>query len=144
MKRLIALLFALVFIPFNAFAESSEYDQYDTMKTLLETVFKGTGNGDAQITCNNSGFIIRQSNKDFTDTLLTAYIFDNSDLKNTWKEGQKELLDFYNSIYELIETCGIDNPNLLYMITDSTEPDEGDMIFFAISNGKIIYDMLAE
>ena len=144
MKKLFVLLCLLTFVPVCVFAETSEFDQFETIKTLLEMIFKETNNGDVDISCNDSGFVIRQTNKGFTDTLLATYIFHAQATKTIQKESQESLLDFYNGIYEFLEACGIEDPNLLYMITDPTEPDEGDMIFIAISNGEIIYDMLSE
>lgn len=149
MKMRMVLLTALVmlvstFVPSCVFAESNGVDQFETMKTLLETVFSQAGGGDVQISCNSSGFIIRETNQELTNTLLSAYIFDDQSIKASWKEYQTTMLAFYNSIYEFIETCGFDNPNLLYMLIDPFEPDEGDLIFLTVSNGNIVYDMLSE
>lgn len=139
---LVMLVFA--FVPSCVLAESNGVDQFETIKTLLEMVFSQAGGGDVQISCNSSGFIIREANQELTNTLLSAYLFDDQGIKTSWKENQTNLLAFYNSIYEFIETCGFDNPNLLYMLIDPFEPEEGDLIFLTISNGKIIYDMLSE
>ena len=146
MKKTFSFLVVFVFLlfPIQTFAESSEFDQFETIKKLIEMICENSDNGDIQVTCNESGFIIRQSMKEVTDLLWAAHIVNNSDILSTWKEGRENLLSFYNSIYEFIETCGIANPNLLYMFTDPTEPDAGDTIFLAIYNGEVIYDMLAE
>ncbi len=144
MKKILALALALLVFTSSAFAEATQHSQIETVKTLLESLFSTLDSGDYHVSCNTSGFIVRQSQKEFTDMLLSAYILDDQQIKSMWKESQTGLLDFYNSIYEFIGACGIENPNFLYMLTDPSEPDEGDFIFFAISNGLVVYDLLAE
>lgn len=144
MKKIVALLLLLILlVPVSFAEEQTSSNQIDTIQALLEMMLENV-DGEFKVTCNTSGFVIRQSQKDFTDTLTAAYIISNEEMKALWKESQETLLDFYDSIYTFIETCGFEKPNLTYMIYDPFEPDEGDMIFLIICNGEIVYDMLAE
>ena len=135
MIRFVAVLLLIFAICSSyAFAESESID-YHAIVDMLQYICEYSGYDYCKIEANESGFIIQVA-QDGIYLYFLAMIYGMVD-RSTWEEYVEINVNAANAISDTITACGIENPNLLFVLLDDRTHDAS---LLTICNGSVIYD----
>lgn len=124
----------IITVPFSSVAFTEEYDTYlDEVRAMVESIVKKSDY--YRVEGNESGFVIWVAEDGLVNATL-AYILGVRDYSE-WESRINVTVDFVNSIANFIAVCGIENPNLLFIIVDDLTYQVPLLI---VCNGEVVYN----
>lgn len=131
--RRIALLLVLSCLFAPATLADSTTDLHSSIRGLLSNAMKD--HYYYKIEGNESGYVIRIADEGIAAAVLSTAI--GLSPREDWQAYSNSIINWANSISNFIKECGVENPNLLFILVDDWQMEE---TLLAIYNGTVIFD----
>lgn len=131
--RFVSLLLIITTLFSSTALAQSNTDTFSTTKALLEKILEQ--NYYYKLEGNESGFVIHISEEGIANACVSLMYGLND--RESWNSYVNSTIDYANSISDFLITCGIENPNLLFIVLDDLKFNS---TILAIYNGNVIYD----
>lgn len=120
--------------------ESLETVDPETIMDLIKV--NAAGNFDYfNIEGDETGFTMYVGMDGLAANVATAKAAGYDETDESWAEAKESLAYMYDSIYELMETCGMKDPSLMVCVVNDANTENYLLVFY---NGEVIYDVMAE
>ena len=142
-------LFLVLCMSFPLFATSEEIqeigipsntDQAQLAELLLEVAFTA-GDVEYEIKRSNNDFIVYITDEDMSETLFINMLFGTDESDAAVADLIQRTVDWLSETYTDLLELGADDLNVLCLWVHSF--DEPDFVYFAVCNGKLVYDWCA-
>ena len=112
----------------------------ETIMDLIEV--NSAGNFDYfNIEGDETGFTMYVGIDGLAANITAAKAAGFDETEESWVEAKESMAYMYDSLYELIETCGIKDPSLMVIVVNDVNIENYLLVFY---NGEVVYDVMAE
>lgn len=112
----------------------------DTIKTLIESTISDSFDY-YKVEGDETGFTIDLAGDGVTSFVMLAKANGEDETNEEWVGLKESMMGMYNSLYEMIETFGMEDPTLMISVLNDTNTEN---YLLVILNGSFIYDVMAE